>query len=153
MLHRFREPEHPRIVDRGCVSDGLVSSKVYLAVASQDDGVGAVFVGCDAVGSLVDDAITVSCGRLEPPADWNVRYGLFQDKGHERDVLADLEAEVTKGVCSRRLRCSLNRPSRFHLLVLSFKQPRYVETCRTSSGSRPFLQLIFLTPSILPPGP
>lgn len=84
MLHRFREPEHARIVDRGCVSDGLVSSKVYLAVASQDDGVGAVFVGCDAVGSLVDDAITVSCGRLEPPADMNVRYGVFQEMRCER---------------------------------------------------------------------
>ena len=84
MLHRFREPEHPRIVNRSCVSDGLVSSKVYLAVASQDDGEGAAFVGCDAVGSLVDDAITVSYSRLEPPADLSVRYGLFQEMGHER---------------------------------------------------------------------
>ena len=80
MLHRFREPEHPRIVDRGCVSDGSVSSKVYLAVASQDNGVGAVFIGCDAVRSLIDDAITVSCGRLEPPADLNVRYGVFRER-------------------------------------------------------------------------
>lgn len=90
--HRLREPEHPRIAHRGFVSDLTVSPEIYLAAACQDDGVGAVFVGGDAVRGLVNDAVAVRSCRLEPP-------------------VADLKAEVTEGVCSRWLRCSLNRPS------------------------------------------
>ena len=68
MQHRLRKPEHPRIIDRGHISDLSVSSKVYLAAPRQDDGVGAVFVGGDAVSALINYAIAVCSGRLEPPA-------------------------------------------------------------------------------------
>ena len=66
--HRFCEPEYARIVDCGLVSDISFSSKICLAVACQDDGVCTMFIGCDAVSSLIDDAIAVSSGRFEPPA-------------------------------------------------------------------------------------
>lgn len=90
--HRLREPEHPRIVRRGFVSDLSLSSEVYLAAARQDDGVSAIFVSGDAVGGLIDNAITVGSRGLEPP-------------------IADLKAEMTESVGSRRVRCSFDRPS------------------------------------------
>ena len=71
--HRLREPEHPGIAHRGFVCDLTVSPEVYLAAACQDDGVGAVFVGGDAVRGLVDDAVAVRSCRLEPPAVQDVR--------------------------------------------------------------------------------
>ena len=71
--HRFRESKYPRIVDRGCISDLLVSPKVCLAAPCQDDGVRSFVVGCDAVRCLVDDAVAIGSRRLEPPSVRDVR--------------------------------------------------------------------------------
>lgn len=71
--HRFRKPEYPRIVDRGCISDLSVSPEVCFAAACQDDGVRIFAIGCDAVRCLVDDAVAVGSRRLEPPSGRDVR--------------------------------------------------------------------------------
>lgn len=68
MQHCLGEPEYPRIVGRGLVSDLAASPEVCLAATCQDDGVSTLFVGCDTVRGLVDDAIAVGSGRLDPPA-------------------------------------------------------------------------------------
>ena len=71
--HRLRQLECSRIIDRSFVSDLSVSPKVCLAAACQDNGIGTVFVGRDAVRGFIDDAIAIGSGRLEPPTICNVR--------------------------------------------------------------------------------
>lgn len=102
--HRLCELEHPRIVVRGYVSDISVLPEVYLAAAPQNDSVSTVCVSRDAMRGLVDDAIAVGSGRLEPPAIPDVRESYHGENDWGKDSLADLKAEVAEGVCSRWLR-------------------------------------------------
>ena len=66
--HCLRESEYPRVVHCGFVSDLSLPPEICFAVACQDDGVGTIFIGGDAVSGLVDNTVTIGSGRLEPPA-------------------------------------------------------------------------------------
>ena len=66
--HCLCESEYPWVVNCGSVLDLSLSPEICFAVACQDDGVSTIFIGRDAVSSLVDDAITIGSGRFQPPA-------------------------------------------------------------------------------------